>query len=383
MHENLSKRPGLLIVSDTAVYVDSKGEHVAFEPVVREIENFAHLFGTITWIAFKYELHPEIRNIRAVRGVDIQYVLLPAVGGRGLNQRLRIVWTYIRLILMIPVYIRREDIIHTRGPSHPALITIFYSILFFRHKAFWHKYAGNWIREKDPSSYRLNKFLLKKAKRTKVIINGQWPDQPVHVLSFENPCLNQQERIEGEMALKAKSYDGKLDFVFVGQLVDTKGILKIIEALKQLHNESRIGLMHFIGDGKKRGEYEELVRINNLNCLFHGFLPKERVNRILAKAHVLILASDSEGFPKVVAEGANYGCIPIVSDISCLSQYVKNNINGFVMPTLDTKGLVHSVRSLLSLSSDEARQMAKRAHEMGDHFTYDYYNLRIKREILS
>ncbi len=53
MSENISKRPDLLIVSDTAVYIMTHGEYLAFEPVVREIENFAHLFENITWIAFK------------------------------------------------------------------------------------------------------------------------------------------------------------------------------------------------------------------------------------------------------------------------------------------------------------------------------------------
>ena len=36
----LSKRPDLLIVSDTAVYINDKGEFLAFEPVLREIEFF-------------------------------------------------------------------------------------------------------------------------------------------------------------------------------------------------------------------------------------------------------------------------------------------------------------------------------------------------------
>ncbi len=99
--------------------------------------------------------------------------------------------------------------------------------------------------------------------------------------------------------------------------------------------------------------------------------------------HVLLLPSDSEGFPKVVAEGANYGCIPIVSDISCLSQYVKNNVNGYVMSSLDTEGLLYSVRRLISLSGDDIKQMAQAAFEMSEHFTYDYYNIRITRDILS
>lgn len=382
MPEDISKRPDLLIVSDTAVYVDSMGEYLGFEPVVREIEHFASLFGKITWIAYKYHLSTEIKNIKAVKGINIKHILFPAVGGRGLIQRLRIIWTYTRLVFVIPGHIIKNDIVHTRGPSHPALVTIFYSIVFFRHKIFWHKYAGNWVRKKDPVTYRINKYLLKKAKRTKVIINGKWPDQPDHILSFENPCLTEQERIDGGIVLKLKSYDGKLDFVFVGQLVDTKGVLRIIEVFKLLQNESRIGSIHFIGDGEKRKEYEELARQNNLNCLFHGFLPKTDVNKILAKVHVLILPSDSEGFPKVVAEGANYGCIPIVSDISCLSQYVINNVNGFLMPSLDTEGLLYSVQRLILLSGDEIKQMAEAAYGTSEHFTYDYYNLRITKEIL-
>ena len=141
--------------------------------------------------------------------------------------------------------------------------------------------------------------------------------------------------------------------------------------------------MHFIGDGERRGDYEKIARQNNLNCLFHGFLCKTDVNTVLAKTHVLLLPSDSEGFPKVVAEGANYGCVPIVSDISCLSQYVKDSIIGFVMPSLDTEGLLSSINRLISVSGDDLNQMAHSAYEMGERFTYDYYNLRIERDILS
>ena len=80
MPEDLSKRPDLLIVSDTAVYIDDQGKYLAYEPVVREIEHFAHLFSSITWIAFHYPLNHSVRNIREVSKVDIKYVLLPAVG---------------------------------------------------------------------------------------------------------------------------------------------------------------------------------------------------------------------------------------------------------------------------------------------------------------
>ena len=44
-----------------------------------------------------------------------------------------------------------------------------------------------------------------------------------------------------------------------------------------------------------------------------------------------VLPSYSEGFPKVIAEAMNFGCIPIVSDISCIRQYIINGKNGFLI----------------------------------------------------
>jgi len=321
--------------------------------------------------------------MREVSKVDIKYVLLPAVGGIGIHNKLRIIFEYLRLLFLIPRYVRKADVIHTRGPSHPALVTIFYSLFFFRNKIFWHKYAGNWIRKDDPMSYKLNKNLLKKARRTKVTINGKWPDQPEHILSFENPCLTNQDRNDGVAGLKAKSFEKELDFVFVGQMVEAKGVRRIIEAFAKLEKNPRIGLLHFVGDGLARAEYENLAMSFDLNCRFYGFLPKEDVNRILTQAHVILLPSDSEGFPKVIAEGANYGCIPVVTDISCLSQYVHDSINGFMMGSPSTDELIRIVKKIIVMNGLELLDIAQNACEMGDRFTYDYYNNRIKKNVLN
>ena len=266
--------------------------------MVREIEHFAHLFSSITWIAFKYPDKTSRGNLREVHGVKINYVLLSAIGGKGLFQRLKIVLVYFRLLVCVPLNINKVDVIHTRGPSHPALVTILYSIIGYKKKIFWHKYAGNWIRKEDPLSYKINKYLLAKARRTKVTINGQWPDQPDHMMTFENPCLTEQERFEGEEVLRAKKYDGILDFVFVGHLTENKGVGRIIEAFQQLKDESKIGILHFVGDSLEHDLYEKLAKAAGIKCTFYGFLSRPDVIEILSKSHVLLLPSDSEGFSK-------------------------------------------------------------------------------------
>ena len=60
-----------------------------------------------------------------------------------------------------------------------------------------------------------------------------------------------------------------------------------------------------------------------------------------------------------------------------------DNINGFIMPSLDAEGLKSCIELLISMNGDDLKQMALKAHEMGQKFTYDFYNLRITRDILS
>jgi glycosyltransferase involved in cell wall biosynthesis len=382
MLENISKRPELLIVSDTAVQMDDQGRYLAFEPVVREIEHFSHLFSNITWIASRYPVSQYAGNRREVLNDNVRYVLLSAVGGKGLCNKMRIIQTYIRLIFMIPRYVKKADVIHTRGPSHPALITIIYSILFFREKIFWHKYAGNWIRQNENLSYRANKFLLKKAGNTIVTINGKWPDQKSHILSFENPCLTIQERIDGAIALSMKSYSNELDFVYVGAMVHTKGVSKIIEAFGELQGNRRIGILHLVGDGPERDNYEKLASRLKVKCRFYKFLSREDVNKVLTKVHVLILASQSEGFPKVIAEGANFGCIPVVTNISCISQYIQDGMNGFILDSSSAEVIVNVIQKVIAIDGACLADIAGNGHMIGEKFTYNHYNNRIVRDIL-
>ena len=86
--------------------------------------------------------------------------------------------------------IKTHDLIHSRGPSYPAFLTIIAS-LFFKDKKFWHKYAGNWNQKTPPTSYYLQMFLLKKAIKNNSVatVNGKWPNQKYNILSFENPSL--------------------------------------------------------------------------------------------------------------------------------------------------------------------------------------------------
>jgi len=183
--------------------------------------------------------------------------------------------------------------------------------------------------------------------------------------------------------IENKTYQPKFTFCFVGRLEDEKGVQRIIDAFSTFENiNDYVEKVHLIGNGAKRESYEQQVKIKKLPIRFHGFLSRTEVFEIYRSAHFLLLPSTaSEGFPKVIAEGMNYGCIPIVSDVSSIGQYI-NPKNGFIVNPITAEKLVAILNELSSIDQLKLKEKAFKAYQIAENFTFARYNERIWTEIL-
>jgi glycosyltransferase involved in cell wall biosynthesis len=270
--------------------------------------------------------------------------------------------------------------VHTRAPSHPAFIAILISFIL-QKKIWWHKFAGSWDAASLPIFYKIQKNILQNASQTKVAINGFWDNQPKHCLSFENPCLDENDIFVGKKIATKKSFKKPFTFVFVGRLEPAKGMDRIIAALKEIPNQS-IDKIHFIGNGNRIDFYKSMCQFLGEKVIFHGFLNKEGVHKILQQSHFILLPSDSEGFPKVVAEAACYGTIPIVSNVGSIPHYI-NGSNGFVW---DIKGAVsfsEYITSVIDSSENDLQKIKENSLFLAEKFTFANYNNKLQAQILS
>jgi glycosyltransferase involved in cell wall biosynthesis len=377
MPEHLPDRPDLLIVSDTAMWELDK-EVIAFEPVVREIENFDGLFSSITWIGYRYDNAGIWKNARPVNGVDVKFILLPKVGGEKLADKLKIIWKAPLYFLVVLKQVLKHRVIHSRGPSLPAFFAIIIS-LFGGKRIYWHKYAGNW-EGSSPFFYRLQKNLLKLARRSKVTINGEWPGTPPHILNFENPCLTGEEIESARLKASQKNFDGKLTLCFVGNLNVNKGIIQLVEALKEMDGKY-FGEVVIAGDGPEKARLEEALKEIKIEVKLAGFQSREQLNEIYARSHFIMLPSASEGFPKVIAEAMAFGCIPVVTDMSCIGQYIIDGNTGFLLPDNSKSTIITKTEQIFAMR-DRFSTISSRAAEMSNQFTYSRYNKHIKESIL-
>src|SRR5690606_26497479 len=95
-----------------------------------------------------------------------------------------------------------------------------------------------------------------------------------------------------------------------------------------------------------------------------------------------VLPSKSEGFPKVISEALNYGCVPVVSNVSAIGQYIEDGEQGFVVNDLSVEGLKDKLQECLELPEDEYKHMITQPPDYYNQFTYAFYNNRLRNEIV-
>ncbi|MBC8883187.1 glycosyltransferase family 4 protein [Flavobacterium piscinae] len=248
---------------------------------------------------------------------------------------------------------------------------------------FWVKYAGDWGQIKPPLANRIQRYWLKKNwAKCKVTINGFWNNQPNHCYSFENPCLSEEDVSYGKTIALEKVFQKPYNFCFVGRVNDAKGVSDIISSFKNVPLDE-IKNIHIIGDGDEIDKYKRDAEYLNGKIIFHGFQDKEYVHLILKSIHFFLLPSKAEGFPKVVAEAACYGGIPIVSNVGSIAHYI-NDQNGFVWNIKNKKCTYDKFFNIvLETDQDKLKLMSNNVVKLAEMFTFDNYLKKIEQHILN
>ncbi len=370
----------LVIVSHTEHYLNENNQVVGWGPTVRELNHLITDFDEIVHCAPLYAgaAPPSAMPYTNER---IKHVALKPSGGDSMRDKLSVIITAPANLRIVKKALAKADLYQFRAPTGMGVYMIPW-LKWFSGKPGWFKYAGNWVQRGAPLGYRVQRFFLKKFKNHFVTINGRWPNQPDHLLTFENPCLTREEISDGNALIKTKVYDAGLNFCFVGRLESAKGVGRILDAFARLNKESRIQALHFVGDGPEREAFEKKSKSLPMRVTFHGFLSRDAVAEVMKCCHVFLLPSLSEGFPKVIAEAVNFGCVPVVSDASSIGQYVRDGENGFLTDHKDSsaQSLVEKLEVLLA--HPDLKTLAVKGKRMAAKFSFEYYNRRIQSEIL-
>jgi glycosyltransferase involved in cell wall biosynthesis len=369
----------LLIISHTEHYYNLNQELVGLGPTVREINHLSREFDKVIHIGVLYKKGSPPEGFIPYEHSSIRFRGIPSYGGKGIMDKLRVLFFIPMIITILLKELSEAEIYQFRAPTSIGVFIIPFLTLFTNKKG-WYKYAGNWAQKKPPLSYAFQRWWLARMQKRKVTINGSWSNLPKHCLSFENPCLEEEDLKKGEIIRHKKSYDIPLTLCFVGRIESAKGVARILEVIKNHPHKEWFKVLHMVGNGDELENFKQKSKEVSFPIVFHGSLNRYKVFEIYRKSHLIILPSTaSEGFPKVIAEAANFGCIPVTSDISSISQYITKD-RGYLWQT--EKENFMQFFNKIDFPNENLENKAKEMNLIAKSFTYDHYIDRIKKEIL-
>lgn len=376
------KRKKLVVISHTEHYLDENNVVKGWGSTINEINFLAEHWEEIYHVGCLYSI-PAPASSLPYTYQNIHFVPIPPYGGKRFFYKVFIVSKIPKIIVQVVKTIRGASEVQLRLPTSMGLFLLpLFSFLIPRKFTFWVKYAGNWSQENPPMSYRIQRWWLQKnIAKCKVTINGFWENQPKHCMSFENPCLTNEDIVNGRIIASNKIFESPFVFCFVGRLEAAKGMDKIIVALKNIPIE-KIDKIHFIGDGSETANYKKETGFLGSKAIFHGFLNKENVHELLRKSHFLLLPSESEGFPKVIAEGACYGVIPVVSNVGSIGHYI-NDKNGFLWNVSSGESYNSILLQAVQTDKLQLKEMSGTVGELAEKFTFDNIMVKLHTQIFS
>ena len=329
--------------------------------------------------------------------------IIPSISFIGAIETLKSLCLLPYIIFKIYKTMLWADHIHLRCPGNIGLLGCFVQI-FFSKKPKTVKYAGNWDpNSKQPWSYRLQKWIISNTfltRNTKVLVYGNWANQSKNVVPFFTASYSENEIEDNRnylLELKSirqaqtdsssedcysepveESHTTIIKFIFVGGLTPGKQPLLTVKTIHQLQKKGYNVQLDIYGDGVERKNIENYIQENNLqNIYLHGNSLEEIVKKGYQKAHFLVFLSKSEGWPKVVAEAMFWGCLPITTNVSCISEMLDNGNRGSIVnDNLDE--IIDAIQFYIQ-KPKVYKQKAEAAQNWSRQFTLEKFENEIKK----
>ena len=345
----------LLIITQVP-HVQKNGHYYSYAPYIDEMNIWGQFVSHITVVApcSKAELTAIDKEYQHP---DIKFTAVPAINLLSILSVFKVMVMLPLLLWRIAKSMNKADHIHLRCPGNMGLLGSIVQIAF-PSKPKTAKYAGNWDpMAKQPWSYRLQKWILSNTFLTRnmqVLVYGEWPASSTNIKPFFTASYSAFDVV----CAQPKSSKECISFIFVGALVKGKNPMYAIQLLQEIQKQGFAACLNMYGEGAERAALEQYIQQNDLpeKVILHGNQNKTAVLKAYQNSHFVILPSQSEGWPKALAEGMFWGCIPLATAVSCVPTMLDYGKRGVLL----TLKLEQDSKGICALLQDGTKQEIQR-----------------------
>jgi glycosyltransferase involved in cell wall biosynthesis len=299
----------------------------------------------------------------------------PLQAGRDLNSLVRgnLLIKVLTLISLFAFFIkalksaRHADVICSHWMLPSGLIGAILAGLFHKpHIVIEHSGALHLLMQ-IPAGRRLARFIVRRSQRL-ITVSSDLKNKlialcpeakgktEVIAMGISFAALNQRLADEAETrglpachVSKAEIATPESKILFIGRLVDIKGVEVLLKALATLPG----GQLLVAGDGNQRMALENLAEKLKVSAEFLGIVGKAERAQLFASSTILVIPSlvlpdgRTEGMPVVALEALAFGLPVIASGVGGLSEIVIDGQNGLLFEAGNHLLLADKIRLLL------------------------------------
>ncbi len=170
-----------------------------------------------------------------------------------------------------------------------------------------------------------------------------------------------REEIRKKLGIKEDDFV----FVFIGRIVNDKGMHELALSMKRLNQEYPHCKVILVGRFEQELDPlpEEDVQYFQTNESIKCVGVQMEVRPYYAAADALVFPSYREGFPNVVLEAGAMGLPSIVTDINGCNEVIEEGVNGVIIPSKDADALYDAMKYFLD-NSQKVQEMAKSSRKV-------------------
>ena len=171
--------------------------------------------------------------------------------------------------------------------------------------------------------------------------------------------------------------DTVIRFIFVGRVMEEKGVNELFEAIRKIRKEYDNVEFTFIGwfeedyrDIMTQLEEEKIIR-------YYGY--QNDVIPFMKNSHCVILPSYHEGMANVLLEGAALGRAIIATDIPGCRESIVDGVSGLKCKVKDSEDLYDKIKKFVDMDFEQKVEMGKAGRK---HMEYVFDKKRVVRETM-
>jgi glycosyltransferase involved in cell wall biosynthesis len=201
-------------------------------------------------------------------------------------------------------------------------------------------------------------------------------DVPVEVIPYTTPFPGHPE----PRALTSR--DGKLlTILFIGRLIELKGLAFLIEAAALLRDRVNTRIVA-IGIGPERERLEALARDRRVAVDFRNKVPDAELQQAFLTSDVLVLPSiidargDTEGLGVALLDAMSYGIPAIGTRVGGIPDIIEDGVSGLLVPPANPEALAAAIERV-ARDPGYAQRMAHAGRErLRTRFSWDVITKR-------